>query len=270
MEGTATAEGLTQGSAPQHDRLADSPAAFKISESNNVAVVLRCVSFYHDVRWSSGSGAAVMGNPTASWVQRFSRRGVVSVLCVLILGIEFIGSSIAQNQGPVLNSPRARSPGETRTIKWNSEVSVSTYAGRQGDLECSIVKSSNLQSTVCNTIEGNSVRRVGSWRPAEFTPHSGLVSFPLFIGKQWEHSYTYTVPGGQAINQIRRASVVSFEKVTVPAGTFDAFKIQSSRTIWGDRPGRTISEIYYYSDKIGFIKLESDFDHLQLLDYSPK
>jgi hypothetical protein len=50
------------------------------------------------------------------------------------------------------------------------------------------------------------------------------------------------------------ARVVSYEQVTVPAGTFDAFKILATRTYWGAPITDDIIE--YYSPKAGMIKLD--------------
>lgn len=56
-------------------------------------------------------------------------------------------------------------------------------------------------------------------------PHSGLLSFPLFIGKKWEHKYI-SQGTSKTINRHSRYEVDAYEKVTTPAGTFDAFSIK--------------------------------------------
>jgi hypothetical protein len=50
------------------------------------------------------------------------------------------------------------------------------------------------------------------------------------------------------------ARVVSYEKVTVPAGTFDAFKILATLIRWGDTGTQDIIE--YYSPNVGMIKFD--------------
>jgi hypothetical protein len=52
-------------------------------------------------------------------------------------------------------------------------------------------------------------------------PHSGLLSFPLSIGKDWRITCTTAQARHDA-----HYRVVGYEPVTTPAGTFDAFKIE--------------------------------------------
>lgn len=52
-------------------------------------------------------------------------------------------------------------------------------------------------------------------------PHSGLLNFPISIGKEW--SMPYQNKGTWKRN---RYEVVSVEKITIKAGTFDAFRIE--------------------------------------------
>ena len=58
-------------------------------------------------------------------------------------------------------------------------------------------------------------------------PHNGLYHFPLWVGKSWLVTYTYEDPrrGKTLPNQVRRVSVVRYEEVSVPAGTFKAFQL---------------------------------------------
>jgi hypothetical protein len=77
------------------------------------------------------------------------------------------------------------------------------------------------------------------------------------VGKHWDTSFTIPTsfrfyqnargqyPGTFAVS----ARVVSYEKVTVPAGTFDAFKIVGEEGYRDD-----ITE--YYSQKLGMIKYD--------------
>jgi hypothetical protein len=54
-----------------------------------------------------------------------------------------------------------------------------------------------------------------------------VLDFPLTVGKQWDHKYQRESEVGGPRTDIIRAShkVVAYESVTVPAGTFQAFKI---------------------------------------------
>jgi hypothetical protein len=50
--------------------------------------------------------------------------------------------------------------------------------------------------------------------------------YPLYPGKQWQERYTLTMtPGGQQEHQLQ-AHAIGWERITVPAGTFDALKVE--------------------------------------------
>jgi len=194
------------------------------------------------------------------------------------------GPAYGQGQGPVLNTPRVPAPGETRTARVNEQTLTTVYTGRNGNLDCWTQRSSNGSTgQFCNTLEGNLVSRQGAvFPPVQMNPHTGQLSFPLYVGKQWEMQYSSVQGIEGARNQTRKAQVVSYEKITVPAGTFDVFKIQHTRTVWGgnlqdsagarqgiNRPFAT-EGVAYYSDKAGVVKADEGTDHFELLDYSPK
>jgi hypothetical protein len=71
------------------------------------------------------------------------------------------------------------------------------------------------------------------------TPDTGLFSWPLWVGKTWETTYShydrlYGAAWGPAIS---RARVAGIEDVTVPAGTFQAFRIDYLGGIGSSIPG---------------------------------
>jgi hypothetical protein len=66
-----------------------------------------------------------------------------------------------------------------------------------------------------------------------------------------------------------RANVVTYEKVTVPAGTFDAFKIEAVDGPWGQ--SRSLPLIYYYPPEARFVKFDGEYlegTHYELLNYT--
>jgi hypothetical protein len=180
--------------------------------------------------------------------------------------------AVGQSQAPTLDRPPDPTVGETFTLKWDGQTVVRTYIGQKNGLNCYSDKAADgRQSEECFTSDDNLVSRVGTWKPGEFTPYFGRLSFPLFVGKQWVSSYTLSnaalhsymheatqgrfiligdPPGVDERSIIAR--VVSYEKVTVPAGTFDAFKILATQNRWGGRHGDDIIE--YYSPQLGMIK----------------
>jgi hypothetical protein len=52
---------------------------------------------------------------------------------------------------------------------------------------------------------------------------------PLYVGKKWSKMVSGQDTGGVPLNYLHEFRVQSFENITVPAGTFKAFKIEFSR-----------------------------------------
>jgi adenylate cyclase len=72
-------------------------------------------------------------------------------------------------------------------------------------------------------------------------PHADLYRFPLFVGKKYKSEYFLNSKGWSG-NISRTVVVKSFENVTVPAGTFEAFKIIAKR--------KGVKDTYWYSPKL--------------------
>ncbi len=71
------------------------------------------------------------------------------------------------------------------------------------------------------------------------TPHNGVYLSPLWVGKSWMMPYDYedVRRGKRMSNQIRRMKVTAYETVSVPAGTYQAFKLEGRSyatrlTVW--------------------------------------
>jgi hypothetical protein len=76
-----------------------------------------------------------------------------------------------------------------------------------------------------------------------------LLSFPLEVGKKWSFSDEYTdySYGGMEGKMDVGATVVGYEKVRVPAGEFDAFKLQADgKWVSGGASGG-FSRAYWYA-----------------------
>lgn len=52
-------------------------------------------------------------------------------------------------------------------------------------------------------------------------PHSGILSFPLHVGKKWEHRYV-----NNGVPRWADYKVVAWENVSTPAGEFEAFRVE--------------------------------------------
>ena len=78
----------------------------------------------------------------------------------------------------------------------------------------------------------------------EFTPHTGILDFPLYVGKRYNVLYDRTDHGSGETRSVRSLVVVqALETVTVPAGTFEALRLRHS--------GWDFAEHTWYAPEIG-------------------
>jgi len=81
-----------------------------------------------------------------------------------------------------------------------------------------------------------------------FTPPMRGTTWPLRVGSSWFDSLTMEDSSGRKETGAYKADVVSFETITIPAGSFMAFKIVSSFA------GRRFREAWYAPDTRTFIR----------------
>lgn len=96
-------------------------------------------------------------------------------------------------------------------------------------------------------------------------PHNGQLPAALEVGRQWRSEYLYTRRDGSQAKQERRWQVAAREQVTVPAGTFDTFRIVSK--------GPALTLTLWYAPAIGFFVRRTTEGMVQvervLMDYAP-
>jgi len=61
-----------------------------------------------------------------------------------------------------------------------------------------------------------------------YDPRDGGPDFPLRVGQTWSISYTFACGTESPVTYEQTGTVVDVESVTVPAGTFNALKLQST------------------------------------------
>ncbi len=85
------------------------------------------------------------------------------------------------------------------------------------------------------------------------------LSFPLEVGKKWKSAGKITVKTPSATGEQQfDVSVDSYEKITVRAGTFDAYKITSQGYITF-RQGRQVNRTYWYAPEArAIVKFQND------------
>ncbi len=116
----------------------------------------------------------------------------------------------------------------------------------------------------------------------EYTPFYPSFQFPLEAGKSWSGSVTYSLGVNDPRTHQQTAQVVGWERITVPAGTFDAIKI-TIRGHYRGPPRRqssgsgTVDDIVWYAPAVRhFVKketartgLDSTLERWELVEYKP-
>ena len=81
----------------------------------------------------------------------------------------------------------------------------------------------------------------------ESRPDDGELRFPLAVGRSWRHQFTrVTIRGGMETKEDQvtvDAKVVAYERIRVPAGEFEAFRIESTIT----HPAFSWKATYWYA-----------------------
>lgn len=107
--------------------------------------------------------------------------------------------------------------------------------------------------------DGNFVRSAVE----SFAPSAETLRFPLFVGKSWDAEYTYT-SGNWTSHCERESKVVAVERVSTPAGIFDAFRVESrtgySGTAVSSGAGRSYS-VDWYAPAVGRV-VKEDFESM--------
>jgi hypothetical protein len=92
----------------------------------------------------------------------------------------------------------------------------------------------------------------------DIKPYAPSIQYPLAIGTRWRKSYVaYTAYNGLVWDGEAECESKAYEEITVPAGTFNAFRIEC-RDKWqiGPQAGYTHSTRWYAPEVAGVIKSE--------------
>jgi hypothetical protein len=86
----------------------------------------------------------------------------------------------------------------------------------------------------------------------QFSPRATSIDFPLSVGKRWSGKYDgYTNDDGASWNATTQCAVKGEEKVKVPAGEFDALRIECEDA-WQSGPFSGVSKTTtWYAPKVG-------------------
>lgn len=135
--------------------------------------------------------------------------------------------------------------------------------------------------------KGGIATYTNEWNPldvvaAQYSPYLKEFVFPLEVGKKWDgNADKMLFSNGKHGKFFLKGEVVAFEKITVPAGTFDAYKVNvvmdASGTDEDANIGNTVESYWYAPSVKRFVKLENTFkrdgrvrskDIYELLEYN--
>lgn len=89
--------------------------------------------------------------------------------------------------------------------------------------------------------------------PLQSETNPRRLSFPLAVGKTWRYDSEWLLkPKASRGTTETEVTVVAYEKVSVPAGTFDAFRLEAKSRVGGTSPvgsvfDATITATYWYA-----------------------
>jgi len=182
-------------------------------------------------------------------------REVLAVACAFHLG-----TAIAQG-----GAPRAEAPTVKVGDRWKSEQTDRRTGAKESEFDRRVtaVTESRIEGTENDgrfvwTSELNALESSVSSISGD---PKGL-SFPLEVGKKWDYKFSYVnkLNAGKGRQQLS-AHVVAYEKVKVPAGEFDAFKIEYTG-FWNNdannRSGRFKNTGWYAPAARSVVRFELD------------
>lgn len=79
----------------------------------------------------------------------------------------------------------------------------------------------------------------------KYDPYYPEFKFPLAAGTTWSEKYTWISSAGVASSGYVTAKVSAQEKVTVPAGTFDAYRIDRDQEVRGNNETAVVTNTHF-------------------------
>ena len=159
--------------------------------------------------------------------------------------------ALAAHATPVLAQKTDR-PDVKVGDQWRFEVHLGTGSGAMKVQDVSRVVTSVTDSGIERTDNGVKVLLTPELNEIESTSYkhsdSRLLNFPLEVGKQWHCTDNILSKFiGKEVRTDWSLAVVGYEKVRVPAGEFDAFKLEAKGSwISGSKTGEE-SRRYWYA-----------------------
>lgn len=166
--------------------------------------------------------------------------GIAKAMCSVSVAIMLVaGCATIPTQAPsgAIQADLAFPPKGATWVKRTDGVTTTVVSEGEGTYHGKPVMrfSNGTTSTVIDKESGNWIADLRDGEELKgASPHIGIFSWPLFVGKSWTARFAYEDHVNRMIfnNVVAYWTVEAYENVQVPAGTFKAFRLQSS-------PGQT-------------------------------
>lgn len=169
--------------------------------------------------------------------------GATAALCVLA-----VPSTLAIAAGEKAEAP---------TVKVGDRWKTEQKDRRTGNKEAEVLRT--VTAVTAGVIEGTensgTFRMTSELNPVEspsavVTGDPRFLSFPLEVGKKWTLKYGFANRTNQGKGRVEGdVEVAAYEKVSVAAGTFDAYRIEA-KTFWNNDTNRSNGRsrsVYWYA-----------------------
>jgi hypothetical protein len=192
------------------------------------------------------------------------RRFRLFICCLCACGFAFhaIGSVAAEAVPAERPAVHIGDIWKYRTVDGYTNETTNEFSHRIVDLSDQEItvqlknKNSSVREQRFFTREWNSVD-IGN---ASFKPYYPEYKFPLAVGQEWKQEFKSVLTSGAFYTGFVTAKITAFEKVTVPAGSFDAYKIERNIESRGTDANSNITTghvITWYAPAIGkFVRRE--------------
>ena len=174
-----------------------------------------------------------------------------------ILGLAAALGGCAGSSSLVLPSPApVERPALVAGDRWQfvdarGGIVTVTYQGPRG--EASVferVRTTQDAATVRSEATFSADLALVSDRDVEYRPDDGALRFPLAVGRSWRHQYVRVVHRSGVPNReeemVIEATVRAYERIQVPAGMLEAFRVESVL----HEPGVALNATYWYAPAV--------------------
>ncbi|WP_331353121.1 hypothetical protein [Cellvibrio sp. UBA7671] len=167
-------------------------------------------------------------------------------ITIIIIGLASVNTIAQEAQRPGIESFTV---GET--WEWKEKLVVDAEPNR------ALMESFETRTVVLDAGEKKFVKKfAGGSKTSAIDQTDSKVNekvfrkWPLKVGAKWEYEESWTSDDGTTGYTRQDVEVVAFEKITVPSGTYSAFKIVHRGTFKNARGSSAMNDVYWYSPEV--------------------